>query len=249
MNQILVTEKIYVTPELKRKKKMYRFFFVLSIFLIIAMCSVYIYAAYDREKNANIADDILSAIKNDSTVISKENNALVVLLTEDQTDNETQVVTEEIASEQNNTSDFRTATAEYVAANGMTYEYIGFVNIPKIDVNYAILSQTSDEWLKVSICKFWGCNPNEVGNFCIVGHNYRNKRFFSKVPLLEIGDIVEITDLSKRTVQYEIYDIHTVYDNNRADTTQYTNGKREVTLITCTNDSSQRIIVKCTEKI
>lgn len=249
MNQILVTEKIYVTPELKRKKKMYRLFFVLSIFLIIAMCSVYIYAAYDREKNANIADDILSAIKNDSTVISKEKNALVVLLTEDQTDNETQVVTEEIASEQNNTSDFRTATAEYVAANGKNYEYIGFVNIPKIDVNYAILSQTSVEWLKVSICKFWGCNPNEVGNFCIVGHNYRNKRFFSKVPLLEIGDIVEITDLSKRTVQYEIYDIHTVYDNNRDDTTQYTNGKREVTLITCTNDSSQRIIVKCTEKI
>lgn len=27
MNQILVTEKIYVTPELKRKKKMYRFLY------------------------------------------------------------------------------------------------------------------------------------------------------------------------------------------------------------------------------
>ena len=30
MNQILVTEKIYVTPELKRKKKMYKMLFVIS---------------------------------------------------------------------------------------------------------------------------------------------------------------------------------------------------------------------------
>ena len=29
MNQILVTEKIYVTPELKRKKKMYKLMFVI----------------------------------------------------------------------------------------------------------------------------------------------------------------------------------------------------------------------------
>ena len=29
---------------------------------------------------------------------------------------------------------------------------------------------------------------------------------------------------------------------------KYTNGKKEVTLITCTNDSKLRVIVKCTEK-
>ena len=31
MNQILVTEKIYVTPELKRKKKVYKSLFILSV--------------------------------------------------------------------------------------------------------------------------------------------------------------------------------------------------------------------------
>ena len=103
--------------------------------------------------------------------------------------------------------------------------------------------------MKVSIIKFHGADPNEVGNLCLVGHNYRNSRFFSKVPDLEVGNIVEITDLSKRTIQYEVYDIHTVYPNNRDDTTQYTNGKREVTLITCTDDSEQRVIVKCREKV
>ena len=44
MNQILVTEKIYVTPELKRKKKMYKILFVISILLIIALFAAYIYA-------------------------------------------------------------------------------------------------------------------------------------------------------------------------------------------------------------
>ena len=33
MNQILVTEKLYVTPELKRKKKVYKFNFIISIFM------------------------------------------------------------------------------------------------------------------------------------------------------------------------------------------------------------------------
>ena len=103
--------------------------------------------------------------------------------------------------------------------------------------------------MKVAPYKFWGANPNEVGNLCIIGHNYRRKGvFFSEVPKLTVGDIVEIQDLSQRTVQYEVYDLHTVDPNDRSDTTQYTNGKREVTLITCTDDVKQRVIVKCTEK-
>ena len=70
---------------------------------------------------------------------------------------------------------------------------MGKVKIPSINVDYSILSKTSDELLKVSVCKFWGSNPNEIGNLCIAGHNYRNKRFFSKVPTLKVGDIIEIT--------------------------------------------------------
>ena len=82
----------------------------------------------------------------------------------------------------------------------------------------------------------------------MVGHNWRNKRFFSKVPTLEVGDIVQITDLNEKTIDYEVYDIHTVDPSNTDDTTQKTNGRREVTLITCTDDSQQRVIVKCKEK-
>ena len=39
MNQILVTEKLYITPELKKKKKMYRLNFIISIMLIVILFS------------------------------------------------------------------------------------------------------------------------------------------------------------------------------------------------------------------
>ena len=49
--------------------------------------------------------------------------------------------------------------------------------------------------MKISPCKFWGAEPNEIGNFCIVGHNYRNGLFFSNNKKLEKGDKIYITDL------------------------------------------------------
>ena len=224
------------------KKKIYRFLFILSILLIMILCSAYIYAEYDRNRDESISKDILSFLQtSDDTTISSYENALVVLLTEEPA----QEVTDE---QQENTMKSVAATKTYTASDGQKYEAIGFVRIPKIGVDYPILEDSTDALLKVSVCKFHGSNPNEVGNLCIVGHNYRNSKFFSKVPTLSVGDIVEIEDLSKRTLQYEVYDIHTVDPKDRKDTTQYTNGKKEVTLITCTNDSKQRYIVKCTEK-
>ena len=253
MNQILITEKIYVTPELKRKRKIYKILFILSVFLIISLFSVYIYAEYDRNKQEGVSNDILSFLtEEDTTTVSSKENALVVKITKE--------VAEEMKDESNSdvtksqpvqtTQNAATATSTYTAPNGKKYESIGIVTIPKINISYPILAQTTNaEIMKVSPYKFWGANPNEVGNLCIIGHNYRRKGvFFSDVPSLTVGDIVEIQDLSKRTVQYEVYDLHTVDPNDRSDTTQYTNGKREVTLITCTNDATQRVIVKCTEK-
>ena len=121
---------------------------------------------------------------------------------------------------------------------------MGKVKIPSINVDYSILSKTSDELLKVSVCKFWGSNPNEIGNLCIAGHNYRNKRFFSKVPTLKVGDIIEITDLNNTTLKYSVYDKYTVDPTDTSCTSQITNGKKIVTLITCTDDSKQRVIVQ-----
>lgn len=247
MNQILVTEKIYVTPELKRKKKMYKLMFIISLFCMICLSTMYIYAEVDRNKESEVSKNILQNMFEDSTIVDKEENALIVKITQDVASNSREY---QLLEENNNTDTQANLTQpkSYTAKDGKKYNYIGKIVIPKINVDYAILDHWSDELLKVSICKFHGADPNQVGNLCLVGHNWRNKRFFSKVPTLEIGDIVQITDLSNKTIDYEIYDIHTVDPNNTDDTTQKTNGRKEVTLITCTDDSQQRVIVKCKEK-
>lgn len=235
MNQILVTQKLYVTPELKRKKKFYQIHFLLSIILIAVLGLVYIYGAYEREKSEKVSKEVLSGINLDDTTVDDE---VLVAYLDGTPDN--------VVEEQENES---TASQNQVVttADGTSYSTVATVNIPKLNLSYPVLSETSDKLLKISPCKFWGPNPNEVGNFCIVGHNYRNTKFFSKVPTLEMGDTVKLTDLSGRTLTYKIYDKYTVDPTDVKCTSQLTNGKKEVTLITCTNDSKQRVIVKATQ--
>ncbi len=253
MNQILVTKKLYVTPELKRKKKVYKFEFFLSVFLVCILASVYIYAEYDRNKSEQVSKEILSSmdIPEGDTTVAK-NNVLVVVL-DDEKPNGLQ--NEPQNESQNNLSNKSVVSnpAIQTTANGYQYITIGTINIPKINVTYPIIDGVTDsteeteELLKISPTKFWGADPNEVGNFCIVGHNYRNTKFFSKVPTLEIGDIIEITDLSGRIIQYKVYNKYEVEPTDLSCTTQLTNGRKEVTLITCTDDSKHRVVVKTRE--
>ena len=240
MNQILVTKKLYITPELKKKKKLYKLEFIASIFFICILISAYIYAEYDRNKSETVAQEILANIEtadNDNTVIPED--ALVVVLDEDYLGDET----EEMATSSK-------LQSKKVEIGGHTYQTVATVSIPKINVIYPVLQgnlDQIDEFLKVSVCKFWGGDPNEVGNFCIVGHNYRNSRFFSKVPTLGVGDTINLEDMNQRTITYKIYDKYTVDQSDVSCTSQLTNGKKEITLITCTDDSKQRVIVKARE--
>ena len=126
---------------------------------------------------------------------------------------------------------------------------IGIIEINSIGISYPIISESTDENLKISPCKFFGPNPNEVGNLCIVAHNYNNYKFFSKIYKLNNIDIISIYDLSGQKIDYYVYDKYEVDFNNLDCTNQDTNGYREVTLITCNNlQDTKRIIVKAIEK-
>lgn len=250
MNQILVTKKLYITPELKRKKKMYKLHFIMSIFLVCILTSLYIYAEYDRNKSEEVSQEILAdfskTVEEDNTIA--DNDILLVVLDATEEDYLSVEKEEKIDIAQVNQN------AEVKkSSSGYDYKTIATINIPKINVNYSIVqgitgsSEETEALLKNSPVKYHGCEPNEVGNFCIVGHNYRNTKFFSKVPTLVVGDTIQITDLSGRTITYEVYDKHTVDPNDTRDTTQLTGGKKEVTLITCTDDSKLRVVVKCKE--
>lgn len=244
MNQILVTKKLYITPELKRKKKVYKANFILSVFFLIILISVYIYAAYDRDKAEAMSQDILANAEQgqeDDTVVDSD---VLIAVLNDTIDDGTETPVAMAETNQN------TKTKQQ-SQSGFTYVTDGKIAIPKLGIEYGILDGETDseaeteELLKMSPVKFHGPDINTVGNYCIVGHNYRNTRFFSKVPTLVNGDIIQITNFADNsTVSYEVYDKYIVEPTDVSCTSQNTNGKREITLITCTDDSKQRVIVK-----
>ncbi len=127
------------------------------------------------------------------------------------------------------------------------YDVIAKLEIPKIELETYIIN-FSESALNVSVTKFWGPNVNEAGNFCIAGHNFRNKNMFHNLKKLEIGDVFMVKDNKVGIVNYEIYNIYTVVPEDVSCLSQNTNGEKEVTLITCTNDSKKRIIIKSREK-
>lgn len=127
------------------------------------------------------------------------------------------------------------------------YDVLAKLEIPAIELQTYILKNYSTQALNISVTKFWGANPNEIGNFCVAGHNFKNNNMFRNLKKLQIGNRFTISDNNIGKVEYEIYNIYTVLPEDVKCLSQKTNGKREVTLITCTSDSKMRIIVKARE--
>ena len=272
MNQILVTEKLYVTPELKRKKRIYKINFIISIVVIVILISFYIHSEYARNKEQDISQDILAGIVEEEMneaermAASEEENVWKIMIasveqqqvgseqsvqTTDQTINNVQNTNEQTNIKTTTASKNKKKKTKYItASNGKRYPSVGRIEIPKIGVNYAILAQASGDklvdWLKISPVMFWGVYPNEIGNCSIAGHNYRNNRFFSKVPTLSIGDRIRITDAEGKKINYTVFDKYEVKPSNTEciEDVPGKENKRIVTIITCTNNSKKRVIVQ-----
>ena len=140
---------------------------------------------------------------------------------------------------------------EDVTMNG--YKIIGIVRIPKINIEYPIVDidtynpEETKEPMKIAIVKYWGTNVNEYGNLSIAGHNNHDGTMFGKTKKLEIGDLVELTDLNNNRVQYEIYSKFITDPNDVTILKTEHEDIREVTLITCTNGNRERLILKARE--
>lgn len=124
------------------------------------------------------------------------------------------------------------------------YPVIAKLEIEKINLDTLVLKEHNKQTLATSITKFFGANPNEIGNFCIAGHNYITKNMFHNLKKVNVGDKIKLTDLTGRSINYKVYKKSTVLPNETQCLSQKTNGRTELTLITCTTDSSKRIVIK-----
>ena len=154
---------------------------------------------------------------------------------------------ENISNTQNIQKDTKQKTypKEKVVSKYKGYDVIANLKIPKIKLETNILKNFSEEAMRACVTKLEGPNPNTNGNFCIVGHNFKN--MFKNLKELKKGDTFTMSDNNIGKVTYEIYDIYTVVPTDTSCLSQKTNKIKEVTLITCTTDSKKRIIVKARE--
>ena len=149
-----------------------------------------------------------------------------------------------ITEEQQSTTNEQIVEKEYIETEFNGYKVSAKMYIPKINLETYVLEKYSKQALLTSVTKFYGGEPNQIGNFCIAGHNYGTSNMFQNLKNLSINDEMFLNDTNGNKVKYIIYDIYKVLPNQTQCLSQQTNGKVELTLITCTLDSEKRIIIK-----
>lgn len=207
-------------------KKFYIFFVVIILILV-----VFIIKFKDKNNNNNNTND-LELLKTASTKSIIENN-----------------LNEENDVSKQNTLNNEIEETDKLQENNILSYYKGYpviakLEIPSIDLITDVLSDYSEENLKISVTKFYKGKPNQVGNFCIVGHNYITSNMFHNLNKLKINEKIYLTDKSYGKKEYNIYKKEIVNPKDVSCLSQETNGNIELTLITCTADSKKRIIIK-----
>ena len=104
--------------------------------------------------------------------------------------------------------------------------------------------------MEKAIVMMYPNNPdklNEPGNVVLIGHNYGDGKLFANNENLKSGDKIIISDEKGRTITYEVYDKFTTDPSDTDYMMRSTNGKREISLSTCTDDERNRIIVLARE--
>lgn len=206
-----------------------RFFSILLVVISIVVIGLVGYLAYDYISNYLIAKDAAK------TVDEFENQIIVVAVDDENTVDEVTNTTVETPSN-NNTN--KTSTVKYKG-----YNVIGTIQIPKTKVKYPIVDDISTDAMDRAIVMLYGPGLNQIGNTVIAGHNYRNGGFFGNNKKLELGDKIYITDAYGNKVEYTITNKYLTTDTDFEYASRDTQGKREISLSTCTSDASKRLVI------
>lgn len=124
----------------------------------------------------------------------------------------------------------------------VTGNAIAVLDIPAYSIRGQIVEGTDDETLMNYIGKFVGsAEPGEIGNFSLAAHNNIYTELFRNLHKVQIGDKVRIVTKTHEYI-YTVTSSETV-EPTRTDVLKGGN-KREITLITCTQAATKRIVVK-----
>lgn len=207
---------------------------ITSLLLVIAVCTVILMGLGSLNMKSE-------AMSQDGNVIGQLPN---IELSMKQSIRQTATAMDNNILKEAKVAEKKLVVKKAVASDGKAYDAVAYLSIPSLGIKYPVLSKTSDALLKVSLNKYWGANPNQVGNMCIVGHNYNDSRFFGKLNQIKMGAEIIITEMDGESLSYYVYETDMIDPYDTACTSQKTNGRKEITLITCNVDGSQRFIAK-----
>jgi len=222
---------------------------IIAIVIICAVIGTKMYRNYKSEKESKqaISEFIASTDSSNNGTSSSSNSFSNVedKLNEDvEIDSNVFKPSSVIIQEQDATQQTTTTKPKKVKFY-KEFVMIGYIEIPKTGIEYPILTDTTAEALDTSVGVLYPTNPslNEPGNVVIIGHNYRNGKFFSDNKKLSVGDKIKITDESGSSLTYTIYEIFETTPEDTEYMTREIGENIEISLSTCTDDGTKRLVI------
>lgn len=126
----------------------------------------------------------------------------------------------------------------------LSENYLGYIELSNYGIKRLITSGTSKKVLDQNLVGTLSVSANlddEVGNVILAGHSTSN--VFQKLHYMRVGDQIKIVT-HQNTYYYTIVSKNTINDNDMSYFKKI-NDKKQLTLVTCKNNSKQRLIVIC----
>lgn len=123
-----------------------------------------------------------------------------------------------------------------VRING--YSYVGYVEIPVLELKLPVLSEWNYDRLQIAPCRQHGSSRTD--DLVIAAHNYRTH--FGRIKELSEGDTVIFTDMDDIVNTYSIAKIDTI---DPYDVDCVLNSDFDLVLYTCTVGGKTRVTVFC----
>lgn len=125
---------------------------------------------------------------------------------------------------------------------------IALIEIKSVDISSVIVSGTGKDQIRYYVGHFENTPmPGENGNFAIAGHSstiYNN--VFNNMKNIKEKDEIVITTVDGKFT-YEVSEIFETAPDNMSVLDQ-DNEKKEMTIVTCTKDGEERLIIKANLK-
>ena len=116
--------------------------------------------------------------------------------------------------------------------------YIGYLVIPKLELELPVLSEWSYMLLFTAPCRYTGTLLGE--DLTIMAHNYNSH--FGKLGQMEVGDEVIFVDVNGSVTRYAVTATDVLLPTA---VEEVTGGDYDLTLFTCTYGGQSRITVYC----